>query len=284
MRLARRRQRANTLVLAYHNIVPRGEAARGDTSLHLAQAAFADQLDLLAETHDVIALAALGSERDSNRPAAVITFDDAYSGAVTAGVEELRKRGLPATIFVTPGLLGRDSFWWDAVAGAGGLAADVRDHALTQLAGKDDLVRNWARSQGAAIAQVPDHQRPATEAMLSPLVSGDLVSLAAHTWTHPNLARLEAVELEAELVKPLDWLRKKAAGFLPWITYPYGLASAAVIEAAARAGYHGGFLISGGWLRGSAGSQPFALPRFNVPSGLSLRGFNIRLAGFLTGG
>jgi hypothetical protein len=37
------------LVLTYHNIVPnREDASRGDSSLHLDRATFAEQLDLLA--------------------------------------------------------------------------------------------------------------------------------------------------------------------------------------------------------------------------------------------
>ena len=43
-------------ILAYHNIVPHGEAPAGDRSLHLAQQAFADHLDCLATTHDIVHL------------------------------------------------------------------------------------------------------------------------------------------------------------------------------------------------------------------------------------
>ncbi|HVI72058.1 MAG TPA: hypothetical protein VM656_11280, partial [Pyrinomonadaceae bacterium] len=112
-RLARARHKAHTLVLAYHNVVPEGEAARGDTSLHLPQRDFSQQLDLLQRTHHVIPLTDLATAHKTAKPRAIITFDDAYAGALEAGVVELQKRSLPATVFVTPAFVGGAAFWWD---------------------------------------------------------------------------------------------------------------------------------------------------------------------------
>src|SRR5690348_4128876 len=118
--IARRRLRGRALVLAYHNVVPTGQPRLGETSLHLAQADFAAQLDLLASTHDVVPLESIVDDvSESARPRVAITFDDAYHGAITAGLEELRRRAMPATIFVAPGLLGGDT-WWDRLAAASG--------------------------------------------------------------------------------------------------------------------------------------------------------------------
>jgi hypothetical protein len=55
-RIMRRKRRGDVLVLAYHNIVPTGQIVAGDRSLHLTQARFAEQLDALMRTHDVIPL------------------------------------------------------------------------------------------------------------------------------------------------------------------------------------------------------------------------------------
>jgi len=285
-RAARRRRRGGTLVLAYHNVVPRGESCEGDRSLHLPQDDFARQLELLRCTHDVVPLSALfAPPAAGGRPRAVITFDDAYRGAVTAGVEELARRGLPATIFVTPGFLDGRPFWWDALAAGGaGLAPEVRDRCLGELRGIDADVRRWAREQGLPLREVPPHQAGAAEAELRAAHATDGITLGAHSWGHPNLAALAPAELEEEMVRPLAWLRERFAGVLPWLAYPYGLASPAVEEAARRAGYEGAFRVEGGWMpRPGEPVRRHALPRANVPAGASLDNFELRTSGLLRG-
>ena len=69
---------------------------------------------------------------------------------------------------------------------------------------------------------------------------------------------------------------------LLWLSYPYGLTSPTAAQAVERAGYVGAFLVEGGWLpRQQRFYHPFALPRLNVPAGLSVEGFQLRLSGLL---
>ena len=85
-----------------------------------------------------------------------------------------------------------------------------------------------------------------------------------------------------ELERSHLWLAENLTGYLPWLAYPYGHASPAVAEGAARY-YAGALSISGGWLRGSAlGPEPFRVPRLNVPASLSFNGFALRTGGVLT--
>lgn len=109
--ISRALHRHHVMVLAYHNIVPHGEPIVGDRSLHLEQREFARQLDWIDRTYDVVPLTAIFNAKETHgRPRAAITFDDAYRGAVTAGVAELVERDMPATIFVAPGFVGGNSF------------------------------------------------------------------------------------------------------------------------------------------------------------------------------
>ena len=71
---------------------------------------------------------------------------------------------------------------------------------------------------------------------------------------------------------------ERFAGVLPWLTYPYGLYSAATERAVERAGYAGAFRVDGGWMS-STSDRRYALPRLNVPAGMSIDGFKMRLAG-----
>jgi len=280
-RMMRSRRSGDVLVLAYHNIVPHGEAVSGDRSLHLPLSHFTAQLDALVRTHDIIPLARALAGHSGRRPAAVITFDDAYQGAVTAGVAALAQRDLPATIFVATAYANGGDFWWDVLTKPGERAPAplLRARALAECAGEDASIRKMAAREHLATPSVlPPHARGAHETDLAAAAAVRGITLASHTHSHPNLTRLTGDLLTKELELPLRWLRERYSNVLPMISYPYGLSSPAVEQEAARAGYTAGFRIEGGWMR-RAGGNALALPRFDVSSGLSAAGFALRCAG-----
>lgn len=281
--LSRYRVRNGTLVLAYHNIVPPGEAVVGDRSLHLSVSEFAAQLDALIKTHDVLPLQdALAAPVRRRRPIAVITFDDAYHGAVTCGVKELARRSLPATIFVAPAYIGGRAFWWDRLLfSAADLPDSVRAHALDDLAGDDERITAWASTTGVRETALPQHARCSSEQELIEAVRQHPgLSIGSHSWSHINLARIERRRLDAELARPLEWLRARFSRVIPILAYPYGLSSQAVEAAVSAAGYDAAVRVDGGWLTGRP-TNAFAIPRLNVPAGMTRRGFVLRGAGIL---
>jgi peptidoglycan/xylan/chitin deacetylase (PgdA/CDA1 family) len=283
-RIARSRRAGDILVLAYHNIIPNGQQAHGDSSLHLPQREFAMQLDLLRQTHEIIAITELTPGPPKERPRAVITFDDAYAGALEAGTAELKARDLPATIFVTPSFLGGATFWWDRFApeDGQGLEPRWREQALKEFRGMDAEITAWARSAARPERAVPPHQRGASEAELRRAEGTGLVTFGSHTWSHPNLARLSTAELADELVRPLEWLQQRFSNVLPLLAYPYGCYDQEVSATVRRHGYQSAFRIDGGWVTRSAlATSAYELPRWNVPAGISLRGFEIRTSGAL---
>lgn len=274
-----------TLILAYHNIVADDAVPAGDLANHLPLSTFAAQMTALRATHDVVPLAeVLSPHRTSRRPRAAITFDDAYRGAIVNAIPELVRQGLPATFFIAPKFVGGGSFWWDALAEPAGAGLDPsdRDHALTALRGEDEAVRQWAREAGRPITEPPADLRVATEEQLLEAASHSGITLGSHTWGHPNLTRLTRDELSHELSQPLAWLRERIANPLPWIAYPYGYFNSAAERAAAEIGYEAALAVSGGWI-GSQIVNRFAIPRLNIPCGLSSRGFVLRGAGLLAG-
>jgi peptidoglycan/xylan/chitin deacetylase (PgdA/CDA1 family) len=281
--IARRRMRGRTLVLAYHGIVPDGESPAGERSLHLPQRRFAEQLDELRGTCDVVPLDAVLSDARVSRPRAAITFDDAYHGAVSAGAVELARRDLPATVFVAPGFVPGGRFWWDdlATAHAGELPERLRRTALEDCRGDDALVRRWAAASGLdAATPTPAFTRAASLQELADAAAAGRITFGAHTWRHPALPRLGPEALAEELARPLAWLREHfPERTLPWLAYPYGLESPAVRAAARDAGYVAALRVDGGWMR--AGDDQLALPRLNVSAGMSLDAFALRLAGML---
>jgi len=283
-RVGIRKVSRHSLVLAYHNVIPEGQdEAVGERSLHLPQAAFAAQLDHLMETHEVVPLDRLYETDSPSRPRVAITFDDAYRGAMTAGMAELAARGLSATVFVAPGLLGRASFWWDAFVQKEehDLAEGFRQRALEEHRGCDTAIRSREEGDGSKSLPMPPHARPSTVAELSDAAGAMKgLTLGSHSWSHRALPYLSDVELRNELTRSFEWLRMHHERIVPWISYPYGLASRRVESAAKEAGYMGGLRICGGWV-GTKLREPFAAPRMNIPGGLSINGFRLRTAGVI---
>ena len=281
----RRTHSEHLLVLAYHNIAPNGMDVVGDRSLHLRQSVFASQLDALTRTHDIVALGEAISEipASQSRPRAAITFDDAYSGAMTAGVEELRARQLPATVFITPSFLDGRAFWWDTLADPRrGLDARIRERALSEGRGLNVEVLALAAEMGLPTYDMPLHARGASTEQLNAALQYDRITFAAHTWSHPNLVSLPNAELVEELQRTRTWLQCFGDRALPMVSYPYGLADRRVQNAAHQAGYTAGFMIDGGWTV-AAPSDRFAIPRLNVPAGVSTNGFILRTSGLVQG-
>jgi peptidoglycan/xylan/chitin deacetylase (PgdA/CDA1 family) len=275
--------RTGTLVLAYHNIRPAGEAAAGEHALHLPWAQFCEHLDLLAGHAEIVSLASTSTPGHShNRPRVALTFDDAYAGAVEFALPEVSRRGLTASMFVAPGLLGGRSFWWDQLAGplGGVLPADVRGFALETLAGRQDRVAAWAAERRLPWTEsMPAWAVGASAAALRSAASLPGITIGAHSWSHPNLAALTGEALTQELQAPRQWMREQGLGTGDWLAYPYGRAGADTAQAAEAAGYVGALRVSGGFVR--ADVHRHQLPRLNVPAQLSGAGLRLRLAGWL---
>lgn len=81
---------------------------------------FAEQLDLLSTTYRTVPLHDLmrAWREDRARRLVAITFDDGYADNLLEAVPALGRAGLPATFFLTSGMLGQGrEFWWDELDG-----------------------------------------------------------------------------------------------------------------------------------------------------------------------
>ncbi len=274
---SRQKFAGRTIILAYHNVIPDDAPSTGDSSLHLPVRDFQRQLDHLRDCFEVVGLNEI-DQHSPGRPRAVITFDDAYAGAVKHAVPELVRRDLPATFFAVPGFVGGKSFWWDRLACSGLLNDVTRTRALVEFCGKDGEVK-------AQVEQSPQTQQPVpTTAELEELKTAaalDGITVGSHTWSHPNLERIPTAEFESEIGGAREWLFStfSESERCDWISYPYGLVRPEAQSAAREAGHRGGLMVAGGYLEPSG--DRFSTNRFNVPAGISLEGFKMRVAGLM---
>jgi peptidoglycan/xylan/chitin deacetylase (PgdA/CDA1 family) len=277
-RLARRLRREDVLVLAYHNVVPEGDEGCGDRSLHISQERIHRQLAMLSRTLEFIPVDRI-KDPGAGRARVAVTFDDAYRGALEFGGEILQDLSIPATIFVAPACLGGQLLWWDQLSREMEIEPRMREVALTAHRGKSASVLDSA-ALSIDTGNAPVYYRTATETELDAALAYDGLTLGSHTWSHPNLTRLDAVELAEELEGSIRWLRERyPARTCDWLSYPYGRWSPSVATAAQRAGYRGAFRIDGGPV--IEGCDPFATPRLNVPAGLSVEGLELRCSGLV---
>lgn len=272
--LLRRRLRGRDLVLAYHGIVPDGEV-RADASGHLGVSAFAAQMRELARVARVVPLHALDTPPAAKEgPRVAITFDDGYAGALRHAVPVLVDLGLPATFFVCPDLIGGEPFWWDW------RGLDVWSQAgelLERRQGRREQVIPALVAAGCSPDGIPADARPADLAAVQEAAARPGISIGSHTMRHPNLASLDEAGIRRELEDSKSWLAARVPSFVPWVAYPYGLADPRVERIAREAGYVGGFVLDGGWIP-AARARRFALPRLNIASGVTRRGFRLRLS------
>jgi len=278
-RLTRRASGAS-VILAYHNVLPDEEEVTGSAGTHLRLSDFRWQLDLLSEFGTVVSLDQLLESsplQDGLRVA--LTFDDAYVGALAVALPELEERGMPSTVFVPTGLIGRGAFWWDSL----GISGWEDDRwPLEQLRGEGDRIRSWAELHGIRPRPQGRSQVAGTEEDILRASQHSLVEFGVHSVGHPNLTRLSRTEVEAELGEARRWLLDQGLPVSGWLSYPYGLTSPWVEDVARDLHFRAAVTITGGWCSPRPEDR-FRLSRLNIPAGLSRNGFLLRLLGVIRG-
>lgn len=277
-----RRKRAGAAIFAFHNVVADDESpARCDASLHVPLSAFQDYLAVIADSYRVVPLTEIADRIARRRPVeglAALTFDDAYRGVLRHALPAMSRRGLPATVFVVSGAAAAPApFWWDLLGGEDGVPASVREPALAELRGDGEAV---LRRHPAMEVPMPPALLPASWHEVR-AAARDGITIGSHTVSHRNLAALDSQELREEVERSRAEIRA-ATGTLPdAISYPYGMAGDQVVEAARRGGYTAGVTMRFGLATRS--SDPLALPRINVPAGISVPAFECWAAGLRLG-
>jgi peptidoglycan/xylan/chitin deacetylase (PgdA/CDA1 family) len=125
----------------YHRVA---EPRHDPWGLCVAPGRFARQLAELKARRTVLPLGELVAQLEAGRVsprAAAATFDDGYADNALVAKPLLEEAGVPATMFLTSGLLGSErGFWWDELAGMvldGGGAAELElEFGGTRLAAR----------------------------------------------------------------------------------------------------------------------------------------------------
>ena len=115
--LSRRGVYKGVVILSFHKVV---NSPYFRHHMTVSSGVFSELLDYLQKTVDIVPLDDLLDinkvANRSSRLKVVLTFDDGYYDNFTLAFPELKKRGIPATIFLSSGYIDTDKLlWWDMV-------------------------------------------------------------------------------------------------------------------------------------------------------------------------
>jgi peptidoglycan/xylan/chitin deacetylase (PgdA/CDA1 family) len=187
------------------------------------------QLGYLAQVGQVInydaALEYLQKDELRSNRIFVLTFDDGYLDFYTTVYPLLQRWRLPAMLFVTTGFVEE------------GVPYPMLSYP--QLAVK-----------------------PVTWEMLGEMVESGLVTLGAHTHTHPVLTEISLEQIEEELAKPIALFQQRLGITPQHFCYPRAVWRADIENLVAR--YYQSAVVGGGKRASAAEFHPYRIPRLPI--------------------
>ncbi|HWM19847.1 MAG TPA: polysaccharide deacetylase family protein [Ilumatobacteraceae bacterium] len=285
-------------VLAFHRV---DTSCHDPWGLAVSPQHFDEQLIALHEIGTIVPLdraleISVASRFRSLRPQFAMTFDDGYVDNLRHAVELLERHDATATVFVATGYLDRPSFWWDVFASfvlesratpAGLVRTAERIGLITaaqaaetvgcdRLVVHDQLYEALVRRPNEEILAILDEmaddagvvlptpvQRPLTTAELVELASHPLVTIGAHTASHPRLTCLTPEERRAEILEGDQRLNELIGRQSRVFAYPYGNTDAAVTDVVRQCGFRYAVTTEPRWV--GLREDPLLLPRLPVP-------------------
>lgn len=207
VRLARQRHHDAVPVLMYHGVVADDEPLADGDWLQVRVSEFREHMAHLAENYTVCRIDEIFAQPPlpSERPRALITFDDGYANNLHHALPVLKEFGLPALIFLVTGHIDTQRlFWWDRLhlACLGAAAPDpAQVRALKQRSPRDiksAVDAYLAAKRLSAPDSAPEPYRALTLKELATLADSGLIEFGSHTHGHEILERSSSFSSRAE--------------------------------------------------------------------------------------
>ena len=216
------------VILCYHSVHPTLPFRSATPEL------FEEHMSWVQENCDVVPFSEIFAARQKkarSRPVVSVTFDDGYVDNHEFALPLLVSCGIRAAFFITAGLVERDP------------AVLARFRALRGVDKEMIEPLKWTQ-----IGEM--------------LEAG--MEIGAHTYTHPNLVRMNDRDLEYELVHSKRVIEDRLGSRITMMAYPFGRpkvhVDARVVRAVRQAGYDlAGTTVTRGLRRRD---DPLAIPRF----------------------
>jgi peptidoglycan/xylan/chitin deacetylase (PgdA/CDA1 family) len=282
------------MILGYHRVADEPHDPLG---LCVSREHFSEQLAIMQQYATLISLNDLIERKNKlalHEPLIALTFDDGYADLLTNALPILEAQGVPATVFIIPGHMGRE-FWWEEMDRIIFTPNYTPDHlhiyALEHIhtwklrpGSNNASKRKMSRELGAILEATPDTERQSvlkqlrgwfghkpgrersisslTATELQALAGHDLIAIGSHSVTHRALTSLSVHEQLEEIAQSKAILEELTGRSVVGFSYPHGAASRQSQKLLSDSGYH--------FACGSRNdvvlhtTEPYFLPRFWV--------------------
>jgi peptidoglycan/xylan/chitin deacetylase (PgdA/CDA1 family) len=239
-------------VVGYHAVVETPAAARAMMpGLPISAATLEQHLDWIGARFDFVSLdewaTLIDRGRPHRRPAVAITFDDGYRGVHDFALPLLRRKGIPAAVFVVTGLVGtsrllvHDRVYQALRRGARELPeVAYRETRAVLLDSSPDeaeqIASAFEQRQGEALAADLQALLPMSWEMLLSLRAAGL-TIGSHTRSHQVLKGAAPERLALEVRGSQQDLETRLGAPVVQFAYPDGQFDKPAVDAVASAGY-----------------------------------------------
>ncbi len=300
-------------ILMYHRIVDcqkERPAFDPNIGISVCTKCFEEQLSYLSTHYRCISLPELITRLKSGsleRGTAALTFDDGYRDNLELALPLLEKYNVPATIYVTTGLIERTSgAWWyeqefiirrlnDLSFGWGGVdynwplhTNEEKSIAFTELNRFFKKLNLTEQNELMQLIRSRCQDRFSYDELaltweeLKDLDRHPLITIGAHTVNHPNLRLCREEELDAELRECKLKLEEKLEHAIDQAAYPFGSCNEAgprEFSAAGRSGFAAACTTRLGHIHREHARYLFALPRICIDYYDDMPRFRWKLSG-----
>jgi peptidoglycan/xylan/chitin deacetylase (PgdA/CDA1 family) len=259
------------VVLMFHRVLDDREWAATDSlpGMVITKRSFEALVRYLGRHAEVVSLAAARPHPGPGaKPRLALTFDDGWDDNARAAYPVAAASGLPLTIFICPGLMGRQQpFWPERALRASGVAA--RSESADQLIEGLKLLPRDAREGRLREMSVDHGTAPAVDRTMDwrtvQRLSDGGVTFGSHSYSHEILTQLGSYELIGDLKHSRLALQSALGSDCTLLSYPNGSSSPDVEDAARNAGYSMAVTTHESiWM---SGSSPYRVPRVNIWEG-----------------
>ena len=257
----RRIMRQRLLVLCYHSVISDDSPQDSRTNIAVTKQQFESQLQILQNRWKPISLAELNAalEGTAELPdySVFVSFDDGFRNNLTHAAPLLRQYGIPATVFLTTGLIGTTNMLWtqEVAERQRHLRIDIAHHQptskLKRLPNSERLGYLDKLRANTELGFHTDWQRELYSFMdwdeVRQLCSFG-IDIGAHTVSHPILSSLSPDEVRRELSECKAKIEKETGTPCRAIAYPNGGEAdfnEDVIDECRKQGFRMGFNLFG---------------------------------------